>query len=60
MKRIGLKVFLNNKLINVSGIDTDGVVTQILTLRNDSENNEQSIKFHSGGYTKKTNEHIKN
>lgn len=59
MKKIGLKIYLNDKLISISGIDTAGTVSQILTLRNDSEGNEQTIKLHSGGYLKEKNEHYK-
>lgn len=59
MKNLGLKIYVNDKFIKTIGISMDGTVAQILHLRNDFKNNEQSVHFHCGAYIKETNEDYK-
>ncbi|SDK63620.1 hypothetical protein SAMN05421823_103141 [Catalinimonas alkaloidigena] len=59
MKNLGFNVYLNGKLISTNGINADGVVTQIVTLRTDVENDEQSLELYSGGYLSKEDAHYK-
>lgn len=59
MKKLGFKVYLNDQLISTHGMDTDGVVSQIINLKNDMKENEQSIYIHCGGFRSDIQEHYK-
>jgi len=59
MERIGFKVYLNDKHVSTYGLDRGGSVTQILSLRNDEEQQSVTINLDCGAFTSDTQEHYK-
>ena len=59
MKKLAFKIYLNHELITTSGIDTEGSLTQTLNLKNDFENEKQSIILHNGAYLSDSKDHYK-
>ncbi len=59
MKKLAFKIYLNEEPISVSGISADGIVTQTLTMKNNVDNEKQSIILHNGAYLTKSKDHYK-